>query len=221
MHDVSRRLLFGIGAAGVAATLTPTASFAAPTSSLDLEIDRIFEEAIRETHYPDDVRALYNDVLNERDQSISKSSLSDSAIAAQVGLIYTWFYGKGYLLAAELVAHSRSNKTVDSRYYPLGMNINPMRRSNTIKALLSASKSSGTSAFKSGPNILDTDGYYAIHKFSYTRIPVSGVQRIRLIDRYDYVDKDHYSGIQGAAVKVMYTAQQRGIIKPFKLDVYI
>ena len=228
---LTRRALLRTGSAAAAVGLAPSlSSFAyadegavAARRSLE-EVRRQFDEALRDAPVPEGVELLRQDVLAYLDAPSPRSGpvplgLANSAIAASVGLIYLWFYGKGYLLAAELISHARSNKTAGSLYYPTQMNVGPLSRSNTIKKLRSGSASSGSSRFvPSSASIVDTDGYYAMNKFSYSKVTVGGVKKIRLRDTYDYADKSHYDGIEGAAVKVMYEAQRRGVIKIFKLD---
>ena len=138
----------------------------------------------------------------------------DSVYAAAVGAIYLWFTGKSYTLSAELLGRARTNTVVDSTYNP--SNGYRLKSTTTVASLPSPSTpASGSGAFPNSGSIYNRDAYYAIHRFTYTK--AASIVTIR--DRYDYADKSGYDSIAGAAAQTMYNAQQRGIIKPFRMNI--
>lgn len=208
MNITRRTLLQGSAIVGVAGALGVPREARADSSNPA----EIFEIALRQVHNPEEVAVLRDDYLAAT--GATKRALGDAEVKAAVGAIYAWFYGRGYLLSAELVAHARSNMTVDSLYSPLSSNINPLRNTKAVAAIKQGKVGTGSSSFSLRSSVVEADAYYSIHKFNFQKTAI----KVRLTDRYDYNDQGHYNTITTAAVQTMYEAQKRGIIKPFKLN---
>ena len=87
------------------------------------------------------------------------------------------------------------------------------------KEISDASKIKGQEKFDSKETKIETDAYYAVHGFDYTKASPSS-QELLITDTYDYSGEEEYGdGLVNTAVKEMYYAQEAGVIVPFKIEI--
>ena len=137
---------------------------------------------------------------------------SSSKYAIPVATVLAYFKAKKYYLAAELLAHAKSNKTINSYYSP---SYGYLVKYSSVTTKLYKNKSvgqSGSDCYPSSSNRTLQDLYYAIHCFNYKRER----RYLAIKDRYDYApEKGYPSKIANIAVSTMYNAQKAGYLTPF------
>ena len=131
--------------------------------------------------------------------------------------IGAWFLANDYLLAWELLMHSRDNSNPYSIYYPLygdRVLVSPF----VIQARQGLHGVSGSSSFENIGSTLQRDLYYAIHAYDYTYS--SNTHRLTIYDVYDY-EPELYDGIAHTAINIMYLAQLTGVITPYNVRIIV
>lgn len=127
--------------------------------------------------------------------------------------IYGWFMFKGYVLAGELLLHAKDNSTLNSTYSPYqGYRA---KQSTLYSSLANSGTSSGSSSFPNSGSTVDKDCYYAIHSFNWNQTST----KFYISDYYDFDEASYAEGIEGAAVGMMYQAQNYGIITPYYVNI--
>ncbi len=130
-----------------------------------------------------------------------------------VSAVVAFFYANEYYLSAELLTHARYNRELDSLYTPI--NLEPLQTSFAFVSVCEQTDEDGTGRFAKSSSVKDTDLFYALHNFHYAKFQNGEV--ITLYDRYDFVFDGGFDFIDDVPIKVMYLAQERGVIVPFNV----
>ncbi len=130
-----------------------------------------------------------------------------------VSAIVAYFYAHKYYLAAELLTHARYNRTYASIYTPV--NIEALEFSSAYTSVCENEEFYGWSEFVKSGSVQDKDLFYAIHYFRYAKFQEGNV--VTIYDNYDFVFDGQNDFIDDLPIKVMYMAQERGVIVPFNV----
>lgn len=135
-----------------------------------------------------------------------------------VSAAIAFFKANGYKLSAELLTHARNNINSDSNYYPVyGSEV--MSSQVTYDCLTSSEiRGTGTFSKETEHSSYETDLYYAIHEFYYIKYTRNTINYIQIYDVYDF-EKGKFSGLLEYLVRLIYDAQEAGIITPFNVKI--
>lgn len=130
-----------------------------------------------------------------------------------VSAIVAYFYAHEYYLSAELLTHARYNRDYGSVYSPI--NVDPLESSKAYTTICESEELYGASEFAKAGNVSDLDLFYAIHNFRYVKFHEGNV--VTVYDNYDFVFDGQFDFIDDIPIKVMYMAQEKGVIVPFNV----
>lgn len=149
-------------------------------------------------------------ILNPSVQIIT--NLSTIALEEVHSATVTYFNSNGYVLAAELLQHMKSNKDINSPYKPSHSNV--IKNTNVYYDIVNTNQVQGGATFEKEDTIESIDAFYALHMVNYNKTPNN--TGIVISDRYDYAFDGKYDDFfTDAAVNAMYTLQNRGILTPY------
>lgn len=150
--------------------------------------------------------------LNIESGIIMTGFFSNFVYKAAIAAILAYFKFNKYYLSYELLAHAYITSS-DSQYIPKNGSI--VKKSNTFIDIAQGNITSGGDFFNKGDTIIDNDLYYSIHYFTYKKSSSSS-RTVTIYDTYDYtIDKN--INIEGVAINLMYKAQRKNIITPYKV----
>lgn len=130
-----------------------------------------------------------------------------------VSSVVAYFHANEYDLAAELLTHARFNDTLGSLYSPI--NTGSLYESTVFNGVCQSDTVYGADNFEKSDKVTDMDLYYSLHGFRFAKFQNGEV--LTLYDRYDYAFEGDYDVIDNVPIKVMYLAQERGVITPFNV----
>lgn len=130
-----------------------------------------------------------------------------------VSAVVAYFYSNGYDLAAELLTHARFNSVRSSLYTPI--NLDCLYESTAFNAVRESGEPYGSEEFVKQGSVKDMDLFYAMHYFRYAKF--QGGEVLTVYDNYDFIFDGNYDFIDDVPIKVMYMAQERGVIVPFNV----
>lgn len=130
-----------------------------------------------------------------------------------VSAVVAFFYSNEYYLSAELLTHARYNRELHSLYTPI--NLEYLRSASEFVSVCEKTDVDGTGRFAKSGGVKDMDLFYALHKFHYAKFQNGEV--VTLYDVYDFTFDGGFDFIDDVPIKVMYMAQERGVIVPFNV----
>ena len=130
-----------------------------------------------------------------------------------VSAVVAYFYANEYYLSAELLTHARYNRTYASIYTPV--NVGCLETSTEYAAVCENKDDYGASAFVKAGSVQDKDLFYSMHNFRYAKFQGGSV--VTVYDKYDFAFDGGFDFIDDIPIKVMYMAQEKGVIVPFNV----
>lgn len=155
-----------------------------------------------------------------------------------ISAIKSFFWFRGYWLAADLLCFNRTNTTLDIEYWPtLGTRLaqvsqitNDLAQNNTLVDGCNNLYNPGLLDF-SPEGTLAADVYYSLGSFWYSKtLANNGMINFLIQDRYDWEPKeenveeeniDFIEKVINDTFGVMTTAQELGILTPFYTKIYL
>lgn len=189
-------------------------------STVDEEIDSLlcYYEDIRTEQNAIQVDYLIEGIIDlRRDISLRANPFKRIEYSIAVKACLAYFNLNGFMLSAELLNVAYHNTSEEYIYSPIHSYI--LYHTKKYKEISDASNIKGIETFDSKETKIETDAYYAIHGFNYTKSNPSS-QELLITDTYDYSGKEEYGdGLVNTAVKEMYYAQEAGVIIPFEVEI--
>lgn len=130
-----------------------------------------------------------------------------------VSAVVAFFYANEYYLSAELLTHARYNRELNSLYTPI--NLEYLQTASEFKSVCEKTDVVGTGRFAKSGGAKEMDLFYALHNFHYAKFQNGEV--VTLYDVYDFTFDGGFDFIDDVPIKVMYLAQERGVIVPFNV----
>ncbi|WP_219846740.1 MULTISPECIES: hypothetical protein [unclassified Bifidobacterium] len=183
---------------------------------------KMYVDALSSSEVENSEKIRIQSIIDAIDVQISEYSLYKKPLNATyagfhpvytpaVAAVNAYFQMQGYRLSFELLTHAASNNSLNNTYYPLKANAARVSSSPVFTRIKRSGASRGSDIFPNSGSVEQRDLYYAIHKFTWSKL----AGRVTIRDRYDFSYNDRYSGIAGVAINVMYEAQLGGYLIPY------
>lgn len=197
-------------------------------SELYSQLDK-YNKLLEDTTDADDIEKLHA-LIAETERLITANSNAEISMTAEgddssddedtdysliISAAIAFFNLNGYDLASEMLTHMSENTVLDSYYEPL--HIYRLMSSDLTYELALDTNTSGGASYEKDGTVNGNDLYYAIHDFSYKKS--SSASRVLIIqDDYNY-DYGDYDGLQQTVVNMLYNAQKKGALIPYKIKI--
>ncbi len=136
-----------------------------------------------------------------------------AAVASAIAI----FQLKNWDLCAELLIHARSNNVLDSVYEPSDIDVTASYAWNEV---ITGNELYGVSKFEDNSSTYESDLYYSIHTFSYTKSESGNT--VVLTDRYDYVFSTIYDDkMVQTGTNILACAQDAGVLTPYMIEIKV
>lgn len=196
-------------------------------TSVELELSKLiakYDSMLTDSIYSSDelckISRLKNATISMlEDYSFQNKSRNYSSASLQTAITscIAYFNLLNYDLSVELLTFARDNTDLDCNYTPVLYA--DVFESSVFENVYNNNLYESTSSFPKGGSTNDNDLYYSIHSFNYYKSESKRVIEIR--DRYDYsyTSNIESTDIQGQMVKMIYHAQEEGLITPYFVSI--